>query len=72
MNIALPLQSMTVAEKLEVMEVIWADLSRDETNLASPAWHEQVLRERQAAVTEGREVPLDWETAKRRLRDLRA
>ena len=72
MNIALPLQSMTTAEKLEVMEAIWADLSRDESKLDSPAWHEQVLREREAALREGREVPLDWETAKRRLRDLRA
>lgn len=72
MNIALPLQSMTTAEKLEVMEAIWADLSRDEAKLDSPAWHEQVLHERDAAVRDGRETPLDWEAAKRRLRELRA
>ncbi|MBL9188719.1 MAG: addiction module protein [Opitutaceae bacterium] len=63
---------MTTAEKLELMEMIWADLSQDETNFASPPWHEQVLREREAAMREGREVPIDWETAKRKLRDLRA
>jgi hypothetical protein len=72
MNITLPLQSMTTAEKLEVMESIWADLSRDEQHLQSPAWHDQVLREREAAVREGREVPADWEAAKRRLRGLGA
>ncbi len=72
MNITLPLQSMTTAEKLDVMEAIWADLCRDEKHVESPAWHEQVLRERDAAVGEGRETPVDWEEAKRRLRGLGA
>ena len=72
MNITLPLQSMTTAEKLDVMESIWADLSRDEQHVQSPAWHDQVLREREAAVREGRETPADWEAAKRRLRGLGA
>lgn len=72
MNIALPLQSMTTVEKLELMEAIWADLARDDRNVESPTWHEELLRDRDAAVREGREVPIDWETAKHRLRDLRA
>jgi hypothetical protein len=72
MNIALPLDRMTTAEKIEVMEAIWADLSRDESRLVSPAWHEDVLRRREAASQAGLEKPIDWDTAKRRLRDLRA
>lgn len=72
MNITLPLQSMTTAEKLDVMEAIWADLCRDEEYVNSPVWHAQVLRERDAAMREGRETPVDWEEAKRRLRDLGA
>ena len=70
MNITLPLQSMTTAEKLEMMEAIWADLCRDERLVESPAWHEQVLRERDAEAREGREIPADWDEAKRRLRGL--
>lgn len=70
MNITLPLESMTTAEKLDVMEAIWADLCRNETQVDSPAWHAQVLRERDAAVREGRETSVDWEEAKRRLRGL--
>lgn len=72
MNITLPLERMTVAEKLAVMESLWADLARNEASVESPTWHEGVLRDRDAAVAEGREVPVDWEEAKRRLRDLRA
>lgn len=62
---------MTVEEKLDVMEKLWVDLSRDDAAVESPAWHEAVLREREIAVREGREVPLDWETAKRKLFELR-
>lgn len=72
MNIALPLERMTTAEKLEVMEAIWADLARDESRLESPAWHEEVLRKREVGMQAGQEQPIDWENAKQRLRDLGA
>jgi hypothetical protein len=62
MTVALPLEQMTVAEKLQAMEVLWADLSRD-GSLESPAWHGTVLAER---ADENNFV--DWETAKRDLR----
>ena len=60
---------MTLAEKLRVMEMLWADLSRNEAQLESPAWHEEVLREREARVKSGQETFIDWETAKKQLRD---
>ena len=62
MNAALPLEKMTVAEKLQAMEELWADLSRDE-NFASPAWHGEVLKKRA-----NEKNFVDWETAKKRLR----
>jgi hypothetical protein len=71
MQVTLPLAQMSTAEKLQVMEALWADLSRQETQLESPAWHEQVLRERDEAVRSGKEKPLDWETAKAQWRKLR-
>lgn len=70
MNFVLPLERMTKAEKLAAMEVLWTDLSREEGQFESPAWHKEVLDQREAAMKEGREVPVDWETAKRRLREL--
>jgi len=69
MNIALPLDQMTTAEKLQVMEALWADLSRNEREIESPVWHEQVLREREQRVRSGQESFIDWETAKQQLRD---
>jgi hypothetical protein len=68
MEITLPLEKMTIAEKLRVMETLWSDLTRDEQQFESPAWHGGVLRERAARVKEGKESFMDWETAKKQLR----
>jgi len=68
MDITLPLDQMTFAEKLRVMEALWADLCRNEQDLQSPAWHEQVLKERDERVRSGQEAFMDWETAKQQLR----
>ena len=69
MHSTLPLDKMTVAEKLCEMEALWADLSRDEQQIESPQWHGDVLRERVDAVKSGKETFVDWETAKRQLSD---
>ena len=45
MSIALPLDQMTIAEKLEVMESLWVDLSQRPAELPSPDWHQDVLAE---------------------------
>ena len=62
---------MTREEKLRAMEELWADLSRDEAQFESPAWHGDVLRERVEAVKSGKEAFVDWETAKKKLRDMK-
>ena len=69
METGLPLERMTVAEKLRAMEALWADLSRNADAFDSPAWHADVLREREKRVREGQESYVDWETAKKELRD---
>ncbi|MEI9962564.1 MAG: addiction module protein [Limisphaerales bacterium] len=69
MEAALPLDKMTVAEKLRAMEMLWADLSRNEAQIRSPAWHGDVLRDREAKIKSGEEKFMDWETAKKQLRD---
>ena len=51
------------------MEALWADLCRKENRLELPAWHAQFLKERAARVASGAETFLDWETAKRELRN---
>jgi len=69
MEITLPLEKMTIAEKLRMMEMLWNDLTRDEERFESPEWHGAVLRERAARVKQGKESFMDWETAKKQLRN---
>lgn len=69
MEAALPLDRMTTAEKLRAMEALWADLTRNADSFESPAWHAEVLREREQRIAEGKETFLDWDEAKRQLRE---
>jgi len=65
---ALEIQQMPRQEKLKLMETLWADLSRDESELEWPAWHADVLRETSERRARGEETTLDWEQAKAKLR----
>lgn len=69
MDAVLPLEQMTIEEKLRAMETLWADLSRKADSFESPAWHADVLRERDQRVAEGKEPSVEWEVAKRKLRE---
>ena len=69
MSIDLPLEKMTLADKLEAMELLWADISRQPADLPSPAWHRDVLHERRRLVREGKLKFLDWDTAIAELRE---
>lgn len=53
MSATVDLQQMTVAEKLRLMEALWRDLSRED--LASPAWHGEILAERDRLTASGEE-----------------
>jgi len=68
MDAVLPLDRMTVEEKLRAMEALWADLTRNADRFESPAWHDDVLKERDQRIAEGKEPSTDWEESKRRLR----
>jgi putative addiction module component len=69
MSVNLPLDQMTIEEKLPAMEALWADLTRNAEQFESPAWHEQVLKEREQRLKSGQESFIDWEIAKKQLRE---
>lgn len=69
MNITAQLDQLSTAEKLRTMEYLWDDLCRHADVMPSPAWHGEVLAERERAVTEGNAAFLDWETEKSRIRN---
>ena len=61
------LRRLPPAEKLKIIEALWSDLAEDES-FASPAWHEDALRQTEAELAAGRIEILDWEDAKKDLR----
>lgn len=50
----LPLDEMSVEEKLQTMEAVWESLSANPEAIESPAWHEEELRVREARVASWR------------------
>lgn len=65
---ALEIQQLPRQEKMKLMEILWVELSRDEAELESPAWHADALRETAERRARGEETVLDWEQAKAKLR----
>jgi hypothetical protein len=56
------------SEKLQLMEVLWEQLSRFDDAFESPAWHQEELARTERRLAEGKEQVMDWETAKKKLR----
>jgi len=67
-RVDLPLSHLSLAQKLDLMETLWAELSRDDTKLESPEWHKSVLENREKAFKDGKVTTSDWEQAKKRIR----
>ncbi len=65
----LPIENLSIADKLLLMERLWTELSRRPADIPSPDWHGDVLAEREAAVREGRTAFVEWDEAKKRLRE---
>jgi len=63
MAVDLPLAEMSVDDKLQAMEQLWADLSRHPEQVASPAWHGEVLRSRREQVLQGQASFQNWDAA---------
>jgi hypothetical protein len=67
-GIQLTLSTMSVPEKLRVMEALWDDLSRNSKPFQSPRWHQAALKERKKRIASGRTSYMDWERAKKEIR----
>jgi hypothetical protein len=60
----LPLDKMSVEEKLQTIEAIWQNLCGNPEAIESPAWHEEDLRLREDQIESGETKFVDWEKAK--------
>ncbi len=63
------LREMTTPDKLRLMEALWQNLSTTAEEIVSPQWHGEVLAERDRLIESGEETFIDWETAKKQLRE---
>ena len=69
MGVTLPLEKMSIEEKIQTMEIIWNDLCEKADRIPSPAWHEKVLQEREDSIRKGGDEFIDWNSAKKQIRD---
>lgn len=67
-RIDLDLSELTLAQKLDLMEAIGDDLVKHEQSFESPHWHENILKDREDALREGKTTVSDWSEAKDRTR----
>jgi len=70
MSIELPLKTMTVGEKIQLLEQVWDDLCRQSGDVRSPDWHAAVLQQRQRQIEAGTMAVSPWSEAKERLQRL--
>jgi putative addiction module component (TIGR02574 family) len=68
-EVVLPLDRMTVAEKLEVIDRIMEDFSRNAEAVPSPAWHGEELKRREEALKNGTDRFISLEEAEKRIRE---
>ena len=69
MATTLPLEKMSISEKIQTMESIWEDLCKTADSISSPPWHEKVLNEREEGIKLGEDEFVDWEIAKKNIRN---
>lgn len=47
------IKKMSTVERLQAMEALWESLLEEETQIVSPAWHEDVLEKRKRKIERG-------------------
>ncbi|WP_020506076.1 addiction module protein [Lamprocystis purpurea] len=62
----LQLDQMSVEEKIQTMELLWDSLCQAPTELESPDWHGEILKERQRKIGAGEAVFLSLDALKAR------
>lgn len=67
MTLSESLQTLSVTEKIQIMESLWNDLCQQANQVKSPDWHQQILAKRESAIKLGEDKFIDWEAAKRRI-----
>ena len=67
MSFELPLNSMSGAEKVRVLESVWDSLCSHRGEVSSAEWHREVLEARKQRLDDGTATVSPWGEAKARL-----
>jgi len=65
-----PIEEMTPAQRIELMEALWNSMSQDPRDNKPPEWHSYYLKDREEAIADGTDefIELDeFETDLRRM-----
>ena len=65
----LDLETLTVAEKIGLMETLWRDISSDPEDVEVPEWHLRILEERERALANGEDEFIDFDVAMSEIRE---
>lgn len=64
---AIQIERMSLAERLQAMELLWKAISHPPEQVLSPAWHGEILSERKAKIRRGEAHFLRIDEVKKRL-----
>ena len=70
MSLTPPLDTLSVAEKVQLLESVWNNLCQKSGDVRSPEWHREVLEERKRRLASGEAKLVPWSEAKQRLMQL--
>lgn len=68
-EVVLPLEKMTVAEKMDVIDRIMTDLSRNSAEVPVIEWHGEMLKRRSEDLESGRDRFITLDEAEARIRE---
>ena len=66
--IIVALDTLSIEEKIQMMEPLWNSLCATTSKVASPTWHGDILEAHEQAIRDGSDHFEDWENAKEALR----
>lgn len=64
------IRQMPLSDKLAMLEALWEEISSEPDQVEIPQWHKDILDERLMAAERGEVEPIDWEIAKKQVREL--
>ena len=67
-RVEVSIAQLSFTQKLDLMEMLWADMAGNEKDLESPAWHGAILNDRETALNAGKATVSSWEEAKERIK----